>query len=102
MQCGGGWGEVGKEKMKEDGIGRETNYKRLNLTKQTEGCWGEAGREKMVGLWTFGRACAIVSAVKCISLMIHRPVPLGLIIHYMFIKKLKKCTGTTDLYPWGK
>ena len=37
----GGWGEVGKEKMKEDGIGRETNHKRLNLKKQTEGCWGK-------------------------------------------------------------
>ena len=31
----------------------------------------------------------MVSAVKCVNLGIHRPVPLGLVIHYMFIKKLK-------------
>uniref|UniRef100_A0A8C7BZ01 Uncharacterized protein n=1 Tax=Neovison vison TaxID=452646 RepID=A0A8C7BZ01_NEOVI len=37
------------EKMKEDGIGRETNHKRLNLKKQTEGCWG-LGRERVVGI----------------------------------------------------
>ena len=34
-----GFGGVGKEKMKEDGLGRETNRKSLNLKKQTEGCW---------------------------------------------------------------
>ena len=28
----------------------------------------------------------MVSAVKCVNLAIHRPVPLGLIMHYMFIK----------------
>ena len=33
-----------------------------------------------------GRVCAVVSAVKCVNLAIHRPVPLGLIIHYMLIK----------------
>ena len=32
----------------------------------------------------------MVSAVKCVNLAIHRPVPLGLIIHYIFIKKFKK------------
>ena len=26
---------------------------------------GEGGRERMVGLWTLGRVCAMVSAVKC-------------------------------------
>ena len=41
---------------------------------------------RVVGLWTLGRACAVVSAVKCINLAIHRPVPLGEIIHCMFIK----------------
>ena len=29
----------------------------------------------------------MVSAVKCVNLAIHRPVPLGLIIHYMSILK---------------
>ena len=39
-----------------------------------------------------GKVCAIVSAVKCVNLAIHRPVPLGIKIHYMFIKikKFKK------------
>ena len=59
------------------------------ITKQTEGCWGERGRERVVELWTLGSVCAMVSAVKCVSLAIHRPVPLGLIIHYRFIRKLK-------------
>ena len=69
--------------MKQDGIGREMIHKRLfNLTKQTEGCWGEEG----VGLWTLGRVCATVSAVKCVNLEIHRPVLLGLIIRYILIK----------------
>ena len=36
-----------------------------------------------------GMVYAMVSAVKCVNLAIHRPVPLGLIIHYMFIKKFK-------------
>ena len=34
-----------------------------------------------------GEGIAMVSAVKCVNLAIHRPVPLGLKIHYMFIKK---------------
>ena len=42
--------------------------------------------ERVIGLWTLGRVCATVSAVKCVNLAIHRPVPLGLIIHYMLIK----------------
>ena len=28
----------------------------------------------------------MMSAVKCVNLEIHRPVPLGIKIHYMFIK----------------
>lgn len=47
----GGFGRT-KRKIKEEGIGRETNHKRLNLTKQTEGCWGEVCWERMVGVWT--------------------------------------------------
>ena len=73
----GGFGGVGKEKMKEDGIRRETNHKRLNLKKQTEGCWGEWGQERVVGIWTLGRVCAMMSAVKCVNVASHRPVPLG-------------------------
>ena len=32
----------------------------------------------------------MVSTVKCVSLMIHRPVPLGQVLHYMLIKKEKE------------
>ena len=32
----------------------------------------------------------MVSAVKCVSLTIHRPVPLGQIIRYMLIKVINK------------
>ena len=40
----------------------------------------------MVGLWTLGSVVyAMVNAVKCVNLAIHRPVPLGLTIHYMLI-----------------
>ena len=60
----GGFGRT-KRKIKEDGIGRETNHKRLNLTKQTEGCWGEVCWERMVGVWTLGRAGAMVSDGEC-------------------------------------
>ena len=74
--------------MKQDGIGRETNHKRLNLTKQTEGGQGKVGRERVVGLWTLGRVCDMVSAAKCVNLAIHRPVPLGQKI-YVYKKILK-------------
>ena len=73
--------------MKRDGIRRETNHETLTLTKQTEGCQGEGGTERVVGLWTLGKVYAMVSAVKCVNPVIHRPVPLGLIIHHMLIKK---------------
>ena len=75
--------------MKQDGIGRETNHKRLLISQnklRVVGGRGIAG--SVVGLWTLGRVCAMVSAVKCVSLMIHRPVLLGQIIHYMLIKQL--------------
>ena len=77
-------GGVRKEKMKQDGIRGETNHKRLLISQNKLRVDG-GGRERVVGLWTLGRICAMVSAVKCVSLMIHRPVPLGLIIHYMLI-----------------
>ena len=91
------WG-LGREKMKQDGIRRETNHKRLNLSKQTEISQGETGREKVVVLWTLGRVCAMLSAVKCVNLVIHRPVPLGIKMYYMFIKnkKFKKKTFRTN------
>ena len=66
--------------MKQDGVGR------LLISQNKQGCWREGGRERVVGLWTLGRVCAMVSAVKCVNLAIHRPVPLGLKIYYMFIK----------------
>ena len=80
MQCGG---FVDRKRISETRWDQEGDKPRetLNLTKQTEG-----GRERMVELWTLGRVCAMVSAVKYINLAIHRPVPLGLITHYMFIK----------------
>ena len=62
----------------------------LNLTKQTEGCRGEGVWEKGVGLWTLGRVCDLVSTVNCVSLTIHRPVPLEQIVHYMLIITLKR------------
>ena len=77
--------------MKQDGIGRETNHKRLLMSqKKLRVAGGEESRERVVGIWLLGRVCDMVSAVKCVNLALHRPVPLGLIIHCMFIKKLKK------------
>ena len=76
--------------MKQDGIERETNHKRLLMSQNKLRVAGGRGRERVVGLWALGRVCAMVSAVKCVNLAIHRPVPLGLIIHYMLIKKRKR------------
>ena len=39
---------------------------------------------------TLEKVCAMVSAGKCVSLTIHRSVPLGLIIHYVLIKIIFK------------
>ena len=82
---GGRW--LGKKKMKQDGIGRETNHKRLLISgNKLRVAGGEGnGKDRVVGLWTLGRVCAMVIAMKCVSLMIHRPIPLGQIIHYMFV-----------------
>ena len=74
--------------MKQDGIGRATNHNKFLISQnelKVAGGWG--GRDRVTGLWTSGRVCAMMSAVKCISLMIHRPIPLGQVIHYMLIKK---------------
>ena len=49
-----------------------------------------------MGLWTLGRVYAMVSAVKCVNLAIHRPILLGLIIHYMSIKNNLKKMGVLD------
>ena len=46
---------------------------------------GEGGEGIVVGLWTLGKVCAMVSAVNCVRLMIHRPIPLKQIIHDMLI-----------------
>ena len=65
------WG-IGKEKMKQDGIGREINHKRLLISQNKLSVAGGRGvAERVVGLWTLGRVCAMVSAVKCVNLAIH-------------------------------
>ena len=74
--------------MTQDGIGRETNHKRLLISQNKLRVAGGRGHmERVLGLWTLGKVCALMSAVQCVNLAIHRPVPLGLIIHYMLIKK---------------
>ena len=68
--------------MKQDGIRRETNHKRLLISENKLRVAGEEGeRDSVAGLWSLGRVCAMVSAVKCIRLMIHRPIPLKQLIH---------------------
>ena len=47
---------------------------------------GGGGTVEGGGDMDIGRVCAMMSAVKCVNLAIHRPVPLGIKIHYMFIK----------------
>ena len=37
-----------------------------------------------------GEVCALVSAVKCVNLVIHRPVPLGIKIYVYKKLKIKK------------
>ena len=70
-----------------DRIGRETNHKRLLISQnKLRVAGGRGNMEREVGLWTSVRVCDMVSAVKCVSLTIHRPIPLGQIIHYMLIK----------------
>ena len=46
------------------------------------------GRDRVTEIWTLGKVRAMISAVNCVRLMIHRPVPLKQIIHYMLIKKI--------------
>ena len=70
--------------MKQDGIvGRETNHKRLLISQNKL----RVARERVVGLWTLRRVCAMVSAVKCVGLIIPRPVTLEQIIYYTLIIK---------------
>ena len=57
------------------GPGRETNHKRLLISGnklRVAGCGRGDGGDWVAGL--LGRVCAMVSAVKCVRLMIHRPV----------------------------
>ena len=42
---------------------------------------GEGVGGRGVGLWTLGRLCAMGSAVKCVTLVIHIPVPSGIKIY---------------------
>ena len=70
---------------------RETNHKRLLISGNKLKVAGErrGGIGWLAGLWTLGRVCAMVSAVNCIKLRIHRPVPLKQIIHFM-LKQVSK------------
>ena len=72
--------------MKQDGIRRETKPKRLLISQNKLTVAGGRGGEGG-GVMDMGRVCAMLRAVKCVNLMIHRPVPLGIKIHYMFILK---------------
>lgn len=73
------WG--GREKMKQDGKGRESDHRRLLI-------WGllGGGREEE-GSMDMGGGGATVSTVNCVRLKIHWPVPLGQITYYMLIKE---------------
>ena len=43
----------------------------------------------------------MMSAMKCVNLVIHRPVPLGIKIHYMFIKIKKIKSGmNVEIYTF--
>ena len=70
----GGWGR----EMKQEGMGRETNHETARLTKRTEGGW-EVGERVGIGWLGCGHwgGYVLLSAVKCISLKIHRHVPWG-------------------------
>ena len=68
--------------MKQDGIGRETNHKWLLISQNKLRVAG--GRRFGRRGWDYGHwggVCALVSAVKCVNLVIHRPVPLGIKIY---------------------
>ena len=67
------------------GLGRETNHKRFLFSENKLRAARGVGRDRVTGRWTLGRVCAIVSAVNCVRLLIHRPVPLKQIINYRLI-----------------
>ena len=71
---------------------RETNHKRLLTSgnKLRPAGVKESGEEVVAGSWTLGRVRAMVRAVNCVRLTIHRPVPLKQIIHCMSIKIMNK------------
>ena len=51
--------------MKQDGIRREANHKRLLISQnKLRVAGGRGSMERAVGLWTLGRVCAMVSAVS--------------------------------------
>ena len=41
----------------------------------------------VVGRWTLGRVCVVMSAVYCVKLMNHRPVSMKQIIDYVLVKE---------------
>ena len=86
----------------EDHRGREgkLNGKSSESEKTTRDSWlwetnwelleGREVGDGVAGWWTLGSVCVVGSAVYCIRLMNHRPVPLKQIIHYMLILKKPK------------
>ena len=68
---------------------RETNLKSLLVSGNELKVAGmeRRGRDGVVGGWTLGRVYAMVSAVNCVRLMNHRPIPLKQIIHHMLVLK---------------
>ena len=74
-------GREGKTKQDETREGDKLQETLISGNKlRVAGGW-RMGRDRVVGLWTLERAYAMVSAVTCVRLMNHRPVPLKPIIH---------------------
>lgn len=83
--------------MKQEGIRRATNYKRLSVLPnklRVAGRWG--GRERVIGLWTLENLCDMVFDVKCVSLTIHRPLAQEQRIHYVLIKIINEKGGRRE------
>ena len=78
----GGWGR----EMKQEGMGRETNHKRLLDSRNELRVAGrQGGRDRVAGLWTLGRVCAVKCCEMC-KPEDSQTCTLGQIIHYMLIK----------------
>ena len=65
--------------MKQDGIGRETNHKRLLISQNR--VRGAGGSREGGGVMDIGEDVCYGKCCKCVNLVIHRPVPLGIKIY---------------------